>query len=518
MTGHFEFRELLLKIHDLLSDNDRERLHFLLGDDVPRNLRDDLSLGGTLRVLQALFDKAIINDQDCIYLIEALEKIRCFDASKRLKEYQRNQRQLDTQSLSLTDILWRDNDEDKVAISRTTDDLHDEDLRRIPTSSFTEKSIATNQRPPLNPIIINEPIEEETVKSSRIRRLFCTSISYREWVLITTLLLVIITIPLSMTFWKRSDEKIRTKINRAQLIDDITSNARWSQNGITVLGGNGPGDGLNQLRNPGTIDIDDENTIYVVDDNNNRVLEKKLNQTTPRIVAGGNGIGGENNQLNHPVHVIVEKSRESLIICDSGNRRLMRWSISTGTSEEMILTDIVCQGLALDKHGFLYVSNKKAGEIRRFRVGERNGTVVITGASTVRQLYAPSFFAIDHDDSIYVSDTTGNRITKWTIGAQEGVVIAGSLDSGTDSTHFSRPFGIVLDHMKTIYVVDSDNSRVIRWREGMTKGDVIIGGRGRGDRADQLDNPIDIAFDQQGNLYVVDFNNHRVQRFNIEQY
>ena len=85
MTGHFEFRELLLKIHDLLSNNDREGLHFLLGDDVPRNLRDDLSLGGTLRVLQALFDKAIINEQDCIYLIEALEKIRCFDASKRLK-------------------------------------------------------------------------------------------------------------------------------------------------------------------------------------------------------------------------------------------------------------------------------------------------------------------------------------------------------------------------------------------------------------------------------------------------
>ena len=136
MTGHFEFRELLLKIHDLLSNNDRERLHFLLGDDVPRNLRDDLSLGGTLRVLQALFDKAIINEQDCIYLIEALEKIRCFDASKRLKglfsffftfpnrsstnyylEYQQNQRQLDTQSLSLTDILWRDNEDDKVAIS-----------------------------------------------------------------------------------------------------------------------------------------------------------------------------------------------------------------------------------------------------------------------------------------------------------------------------------------------------------------------------------------------------------------
>ena len=85
MLGQFEFRELLLKIQDLLSDNDRQRLHFLLGDDVPRNLRDDPSLGGTLRVLQSLFDKSIITDQDCVYLIEALKKIRCYDAAKRLQ-------------------------------------------------------------------------------------------------------------------------------------------------------------------------------------------------------------------------------------------------------------------------------------------------------------------------------------------------------------------------------------------------------------------------------------------------
>ena len=69
----------------------------------------------------------------------------------------------------------------------TTEDLRDEDFRRIPTSPCTEKSITINQRPPLDPIIINELVEEETVKSSQIRRLFCTSISCREWVLIGTI-------------------------------------------------------------------------------------------------------------------------------------------------------------------------------------------------------------------------------------------------------------------------------------------------------------------------------------------
>jgi len=85
MNKQFDFRALLLKIQDLLSDKDRERLHFLLGEDIPRDLRDDTSLGGALRVLQSLFDKAFINDQDCDYLIDAFIKICCQDAAKRLQ-------------------------------------------------------------------------------------------------------------------------------------------------------------------------------------------------------------------------------------------------------------------------------------------------------------------------------------------------------------------------------------------------------------------------------------------------
>ena len=80
MNAQFDFRALLLKIQDLLSDNDRHRLHFLLGEDVPRYLRDDLSLSGTLHLLDSLLEKAFISDQDCDYLIEAFNKIHCDDA------------------------------------------------------------------------------------------------------------------------------------------------------------------------------------------------------------------------------------------------------------------------------------------------------------------------------------------------------------------------------------------------------------------------------------------------------
>ena len=85
MNAHLDFRALLLKIQDILSDTDRHRLHFLLGEDVPRCLRDDVSLSGTLRLLDALFERTFISDRDCDYLIDAFTKIHCLDAAQRLR-------------------------------------------------------------------------------------------------------------------------------------------------------------------------------------------------------------------------------------------------------------------------------------------------------------------------------------------------------------------------------------------------------------------------------------------------
>lgn len=85
MSRQFDFRAVLLKIQDLLSQKDRQSLIFLMGEDIPRYLQDDPSFKGTLNVFQSLFDKSIISYQDCDYLIEAFGKIHCDDAAKRLK-------------------------------------------------------------------------------------------------------------------------------------------------------------------------------------------------------------------------------------------------------------------------------------------------------------------------------------------------------------------------------------------------------------------------------------------------
>jgi hypothetical protein len=50
-------------------------------------------------------------------------------------------------------------------------------------------------------------------------------------------------------------------------------NRKWIQTGITVVGGNGQGDRLNQLSHPWGMDIDHDQTIYVTDRYNHRIVE-----------------------------------------------------------------------------------------------------------------------------------------------------------------------------------------------------------------------------------------------------
>jgi hypothetical protein len=80
-----EFRSILLKLQDRLSDNDRKRLHFFFGNDVPRRIRDDPSLGGTLSLMESLFDQDKISEQDFTILIKAFNEIQCLDAAKLLQ-------------------------------------------------------------------------------------------------------------------------------------------------------------------------------------------------------------------------------------------------------------------------------------------------------------------------------------------------------------------------------------------------------------------------------------------------
>ncbi|CAF3363641.1 unnamed protein product, partial [Rotaria sp. Silwood2] len=260
-------------------------------------------------------------------------------------------------------------------------------------------------------------------------------------------------------------------------------------------------------------------TVYVADQSNHRIVEWKWGATSGQVVAGGNGQGSGAHQLSDPYDVIVDKERDSLIICDGFDRRVVRWSRRNRTTAETIISNIDCVGLTMDENGSLYVVDQIKNEVRRYRRGESQGTVVAGdngNGNRLDQLTDPHYVFVDRDHSVYVSDWGNNRVMKWVEGAKQGIVVAGGQGQGNGLTQMSRPEGVVVDQLGTVYVADYENDRIMRWPQGATQGSVIVGGNGIGEQSNQLNGPFGLSFDRHGNLYVVDNRNHRVQKFNIE--
>ncbi len=286
-----------------------------------------------------------------------------------------------------------------------------------------------------------------------------------------------------------------------------------------MAGGNGDGNGIHQLSHPWGLYVDDDQTVFVADWSNHRIVEWKWGATSGRVVAGGNGQGSGAHQLSNPRDVIVDKETDSLIICDYSNKRVVRWPRRNGTSGETIISNIGSWGLTMDENGSLYVTDDWKHEVRRYRRGESEGTVVAGGngsGNRLDQLSYPEYVFVDRDHSVYVSDQWNHRVMKWVEGAKQGIVVAGGQGQGNGLTELKYPRGVVVDQLGTVYVADWGNARIMRWVKGAREGSVIVGGNGVGGQSNQLNQPVSLSFDRHGNLYVVDWGNHRVQKFNID--
>ncbi|CAF0764640.1 unnamed protein product [Adineta steineri] len=292
---------------------------------------------------------------------------------------------------------------------------------------------------------------------------------------------------------------------------------KWKQNAITVAGGNGQGQELNQLSRPTGIFIDKKKNVFIADSHNHRIVEWKCNAKEGQIIAGRNGQGNRMNQLNHPTDVIVDQQNHSIIIADCKNRRVIRW---LNQNQQILIDNIDCFGLVVDKHGFLYVSDCEKNEVRRWKMGEYNNEGIVVAGSNgqgnqLNQLNYPTSIFVNEDQSVYVSDLNNHRVMKWKKGAKEGIVVAGGNGQGENLNQLSLPQRVIVDDLGQIYVADYGNHRIMRWCEGKEEGEIIVGGNGEGNQPNQLNNPSGLSFDNEGNLYVVDFSNHRIEKFEI---
>ncbi|CAF0761551.1 unnamed protein product [Rotaria sp. Silwood1] len=167
----------------------------------------------------------------------------------------------------------------------------------------------------------------------------------------------------------------------------------------------------------------------------------------------------------------------------------------------------------MDDNGSLYVVDHEKHEVRLYKIGDTQGTVVAGGngeGNRLDQLSNPHYVIVDRDHSVYVSDWGNHRVMKWEEDATQGIIVAGGQGQGNSLTQLYYPNGVVVDQLGTVYVADSRNHRIMRWPKGATQGSVIVGGNGEGAQPNQFSGPIGLSFDRHGNLYVADFGNARV--------
>ena len=150
--------------------------------------------------------------------------------------------------------------------------------------------------------------------------------------------------------------------------------------GRIVAGGNGKGNQLNQLYLPTYIFIDREETVYVSDTNNARVMKWLKGSNEGIIVAGGQGEGNSLNQLSGPYGLLVNEIRD-IYVADSNNNRIMCWPLGLKEGRVVVGGNGCGKGsnqldyptsLSFDVENNLYVVDEGNNRIQRFNVDNKD--------------------------------------------------------------------------------------------------------------------------------------------------
>ncbi|UJR14410.1 hypothetical protein I4U23_001407 [Adineta vaga] len=297
----------------------------------------------------------------------------------------------------------------------------------------------------------------------------------------------------------------------------LTKQLKWKPMGIMIPGKNENGIALSH---PFGICITMRKTVYIADWGNDRIVRWKCNSTLGEIVVSGNGCGNHLDQLSNVTDLVVDEQKNSYIICDRGNRRVIRWFDQQETNQQVLLNNIACYGITMDKKGFIYVSDTEKNEVRRWKEGEEQRIIVAGGngrGDDLNQFHFPAFIFVDDDYNIYVSDRENHRIMKWKRDANEGILVAGGNGYGNHLQQLCFPEGVVVDYLGHIYIADYGNNRVVRWCEGDKCGSIVIGNSGLERESYLLKHPCGLSLDIDNNLYVVNQVNNRIQKYEIDR-
>lgn len=183
--------------------------------------------------------------------------------------------------------------------------------------------------------------------------------------------------------------------------------------------------------------------------------------------------------LTAPFQVVAE-ARGTLLVADGGSGRIVRVDPRTGRRSVFAGRLGSVYGIASGPGGLYAITETK---VILFRDGKR--TVVARG------LRDPRGLAVAADGTVYVSESTRNRIVAFAPVTRTPSVVA--------STGLDQPLGLALAADGSLLACDSHHGRIVRVGEDGSLGPVLEG----------LGLPVGLTAASDGSLYVADHVEHR---------
>jgi sugar lactone lactonase YvrE len=286
--------------------------------------------------------------------------------------------------------------------------------------------------------------------------------------------------------------------------------------------------------------------------------------------------------------VVVDPSSGRLYVSDNSNSRVLSWpnagSFTNGQAADLVLgqpdfttggpgrcnsgfasgspatAESLCapQGLAVDRHGTLYVADSANNRVVRYKRPHRNGQgadlvlgqpdfsgqacnlSLVIAPPSARTLCFPTGVAVDAHGTLFVADSANRRVLRFErprTNFQSADLILGQpnfttvslagCNPGLDATTLCAAIDVAIDRRGMLYALDAQISRVLRYDHPRTDGqaaDLVLGQADfnssslhcsflGGVSATGLCFPHSMALDRHSNLYVADTGNARVLRF-----
>lgn len=265
----------------------------------------------------------------------------------------------------------------------------------------------------------------------------------------------------------------------------------WCNRGVMSTGGTA----LHRFLCPHDVAVDENGNMYVADKINNCI--KRYTQEFLLDTSWGNGgiiggaLGSGANDFYDPGYIELD-AQNNLYVLDRLNYRIKRYTpdglLDIAWAESGMITESYGTGnhqmsnpwgLTVDAFGYVYLPDTENHRIKRYTPsgeldtswGGGDGIIGAGQGGGADQFYYPSGLAVDVSGNLYVADAGNFRIKRYTSsgvldtswGGGDGI-IGGT--QGDDIDQFENLYDIAVNPKTgAIYVVDTSNHRIVQYTQ-----------------------------------------------------